>query len=118
MNDATKKATEGSESAVERLVIRRVVCAACEYDGVLILGARHWDKAMNQQYDMMRNSKKWREYSCVPSGALFKQGFIDQFNVFMDRKEAMQVAIAAGQPVDIERGCGGDSETLYSEGLY
>jgi hypothetical protein len=38
--------------------------------------------------------------------------------IFMDRKEAMQVAKAAGQPVDITRGCGGDETTLYSEGLY
>jgi len=97
---------------------RHVVCAACMYDGVLILGARHWDKVMRQQYDMMRNSDKWKEYSSVPSGSLFEQGFIDQHGVFMDRKEAMKVAIAGGQPVDIERGCGGDTETLYSEGLY
>lgn len=47
------------------------------------------------------------------------QGFVDQFGVYMDRKEAYQVAKAAGQLHYPER-CGSslDGPKLYSEGLY
>ncbi len=93
--------------------MRKVICAACEYAGILILGPRHWDKTMHKQYKLMHKSK-----DNFPKGCLFRQGFIDQFGIFMDRKEAMQVANTANQPIDIDRGCGGDNTTLYSEGLY
>jgi len=93
---------------------RRVVCAACKYGDVLIAGARHYDKVMLSQ---LKAFSKEHEIRMMSRGEVV-QGFIDQFGVFMDRKEAMQIAKAAGQPIDIERGCGGDSETLYSEGLY
>ena len=47
-----------------------------------------------------------------------KQGFIDQYGVFMTRQEAWKVAEAADQ---INYRCGGDDKyggTLYSENLY
>jgi hypothetical protein len=47
----------------------------------------------------------------------WEQGFIDQWERFMDRHEALLVALAAGQPVDFERNSGSGNE-LYSEGLY
>jgi len=95
-----------------------VVCAACEYGGVLILGPRHWDKTMRQQYDMMKNSERWKKYTCIPPCSMFSQGFIDQFGDFLTREEAMKIALAAGQKVDIKHGCGGHEDTLFSEGLY
>lgn len=96
---------------VERIVVRRVVCAACRSGELIIAGARHFDSVMHRQIAAIAPEKK-------PKPSQWEQGFIDQFGVFMDRKEAMQVAKAAGQPIDIERGCGGSETTLYSEGLY
>lgn len=93
---------------------RVVVCAANRYGKIILLGARHWDTQMREQanrlpvstIDLLRPT-----YGEV-------QGFIDQFGVFMDRREAWQVAQAAGQ---IKYRCGGDDKdggTLYSENLY
>lgn len=86
---------------------RVVVCAAINYDGLIICGARHHDKVMNDVIrklpDLVKNTRI--------------QGFIDQFGVFMDRTEALEVAKAAGQNVDMERN-GGNGKILYSEGLY
>ena len=84
-----------------------VVCAACRKDGIILAGARHYDKVMRSQADAIGTKLVG-----------FEEGFIDQFGDFLTREEAMKIAIAAGQKVDIERGCGGDTEILYSEGLY
>ena len=46
-----------------------------------------------------------------------EQGFLDQYGVFMDREEAMQVAIDSGQPLDMKRN-GTPENELFSEGLY
>ena len=89
-------------------MIRRVVCAANRFpDGLILCGARHWDSLMCAQATALGIK-----------GGNEEQGFIDQYGVFMDRKEAMQVAKDAGQAIDIRFGCGGDELTLYSEGLY
>jgi hypothetical protein len=92
--------------------IRHVVCAACRFGNIIICGARHFDIVMQSQLYAMQGV-----YMPVFS-SMWNQGFIDQYGVFMDRKEAMQVAKKAGQEIDIELGCRGDSKTLYSEGLY
>lgn len=84
-----------------------VVCAACRNGDIIIAGARHFDKVMRSQIVAMGVS--W---------AGCEEGFIDQFGDFLTREEAMIIAIAAGQKVDVKRGCGGDKEVLYSEGLY
>jgi len=89
-----------------------VVCAACKYEKLTLCGARHWDSLMRSQFMALKN------HGCDVSSALFEQGFVDQFGEFLTRAQAMKTAIAAGQKVDIERGCGGDADTLYSEGLY
>lgn len=86
-----------------------VVCAACRRGSIIIAGARHFDKVMRSQINAINlktHAVEWEE------------GFIDQFGGFLTRQEAMKIAIEAGQNVDIERGCGGDKEILYSEGLY
>jgi hypothetical protein len=87
-----------------------VVCAACRSGSVVIAGARHFDKVMLSQLVAIKSSR--------PLGNGWEQGFIDQFGDFLTREEAMKIAIASGQKVDIVRGCGGDKETLFSEGLY
>lgn len=84
---------------------RRVVCAAVYYyeSGYVILGPRHFDQTMHTQITNMRINPKDKN----------AQGFIDQHGVFMDRKEALEVAINANQlirPVF--------SDVLYSENLY
>jgi len=85
-----------------------VVCAANRYGDLIIPSARHHDKLMTDLIKAVGGlNKKDAE-----------QGFINQFGEFMTRKEAMIIAKAYGQPVDIERGCGGDNNILYSEGLY
>ncbi|NOR27521.1 MAG: hypothetical protein GQ540_03215 [Lutibacter sp.] len=86
-----------------------VVCAACRSGEVIFSGARHFDKVMNSQ---IRAVKEYRNLHG------FTEGFIDQFGDFLTRKEAMKIAIAAGQKVDIECGCGGHKDILFSEGLY
>lgn len=102
-----KKAGSKQEYFDDRMV-RRVICAANRFpDGLILCGARHWDSVMCAQATALGIK-----------GGNEEQGFIDQYGVFMDRKEAMQVAKDAGQAIDIRFGCGGDELTLYSEGLY
>lgn len=89
---------------------RMVVCAANRWpDGTIILGVRHWDIYMHCAVD--------GDLGLIDLPAP-EEGFIDQCGVFMDRREAWQVAEAAGQ---IRRRVGGDDKdggTLYSENLY
>ncbi len=86
-----------------------IVCAAIRFpDGRVIVGARHWDRLMHQQADMAYRETQGR----------VEQGFIDQREVFYDRKAAWLIAKANGQ---IRHRCGGDETdggTLYSENLY
>lgn len=85
-------------------VQKRVVCAANRSpDGVIILGARHWDPLMREHAKALG-----RDYKGV------EQGFIDQWRVFMTREEAWEVAVAANQIIR-DVGCRGE---LYSENLY
>lgn len=85
-------------------VQRRVVCAANRFpDGVIILGARHWDPLMREHSELLGRR-----------GGNEEQGFIDQWRVFMTREEAWGVAVAAGQIIR-DVGCHGE---LYSENLY
>ena len=93
----------------ERLVIRRVVCAANRYGELLVCGARHHDKVMNAQIRAIGKER------CKPSEGY--QGFIDQFGCFMTRQEAMKVAVESGQQLDMRRNSG-NGRDLYSEGLY
>lgn len=94
-------------------VQRRVVCAANKQsDGTILLGARHWDSCMHA-------TAKLLEYPWPKDSEI--QGFIDQFGVFMDRCEAWNVALAAGQIRYIESWNYRPSEggyVLYSENLY
>ena len=94
------------EGRLERGV-RRVVCAACLYgDGIMLVGPRHFDATMRDQY--RRFGLKKTEDQCV-------QGFVDQWGTFMTREEAHEVAREQGQ---IRYRCGGDDGCLFSENLY
>lgn len=94
---------------------RFVVCAACRHEGtgLIIPGPRHFDETMRKLIEAIWHPSltgKWPHD--------FEQGFIDQRGQFLTREEAMDIAKAAGQPIDIEMGCGGSETVLYSEGLY
>jgi hypothetical protein len=86
---------------------RRIVCAANRHreSGLILCGARHWDKVMRAQANAIGISPRdgWQ------------QGFIDQFGDFLTREEAWVVAEKENQ---IRRRCGGDGERLYSENVY
>ena len=89
---------------------RKIVCAACKKGDLILASARHWDDVMRKQAQSIGLGKGGM--------ANFSQGFIDQYGIYLSRQDAMKVALSAGQDIDIERGCGGSSTTLYSEGLY
>ena len=82
-----------------------VVCAANKFGDVILCGARHWDKIMHKQADMMDLKTVHHE-----------QGFINQFGEFLTRIEALEVVKNSGQAFDVERN--GSTLELYSEGLY
>ena len=88
---------------------RVVVCAAIrsETTGRVVCGARHWDAVMLGQ--VLKDGKRPEEWASA------EQGFIDQHCVFMNRKEAWTVALAAGQ---VKFGRDYSKGTLYSEDLY
>ena len=86
---------------------QRVVCAACKYDnGVMLVGPRHFDAVMRDQYE--RYGLTQDEGKCV-------QGFLDQYGNFLTREEAHKIAVANGQR---RYRCGGDETRLFSENLY
>lgn len=87
---------------------RSVVCAANKYGDLIFTGVRHFCPVMlfnMQHYDIPELRKERGEV----------QGFIDQHGVFMDRKEAAQVAASAGQ---LARYGDVKPEVLFSEDLY
>lgn len=97
---------------------RRVVCSANRHriSGVIVCGARHYDDLI------MR--KVMRALGGFPYWNNCDQGFIDQWGTYMDRTEAMQVALAAGQVHRRSRdtvtdvGPDANDPELYSEDLY
>lgn len=100
---------------------RRVVCAAIRNcKGEIICGARHYDHIMHSQIRISKHKRYWK---CVWKIGKFilkryphiEQGFIDQWDIFMTREEAFDVATITGQRI---RRCGGDSRQLFSENLY
>jgi len=90
--------------------MRVVICAANAYKDLLIIGPRHFDGTMHKQ---MAQSPT----ALLVKPAAWEQGFIDQFGVFMDRKEALAVAFAAGQ-ISTRRPKGYPLDILFSEDLY
>lgn len=93
---------------------RRVVCAANKYQCMLggeplvFIGIRHYCPVMRQ------NMQPWQEHIDRKSEI---QGFVDQFGIFMDRKEALKVAKEAGQ-LNVARIKTWPDNELFSEDLY
>ena len=85
-----------------RIRVRKVVCAACRApEGLIVCGARHFDRVMLGQ--MASAGVGARE---------LEQGFIDQGGAFLTREDAYRVAVDSGQV-----GAGTES-LLISEDLY
>ena len=95
--------------------MRRVVCAAIRAaDGSVLLGIRHYSRYMHEQIAARHDGEKFKHRHDED------QGFVDQHGVFMSRPEAFNVALAAGQRIDMPS-CAMDMDgvwKLHSEGLY
>jgi hypothetical protein len=91
-------------------VKRKIVTAANLHvsSGVILVGARHWSKAMIAQA---------KAISIKPNSMFdgeFIQGFIDQYDQFLNREDAKRIALANGQPL-----IGSDwGKELFSENLH
>lgn len=91
---------------------RFVVCAAIKIenggDEVVLCAPRH---------HMIINKLIRRLPGRLHSPKCRTEGFVDQFNVFMDRKEALKVAMEAGQ-INVRRKKCAPYDELCSEDLY
>ena len=107
---ADKVESHGAVAGQVERSVRRVVCAAIRADdGVVLLGVRHYSTDMHAQIHARTDGAKF----CHRSGD--DQGFVDQRGEYMTRRQAWNVAEAAGQV----RRAGHDGEgVLYSEHLY
>ena len=93
---------------------RFVVASACRYgDLITAVGARHFSPAMVKQLNAIREEK----LIDLDNAGKAEQGFIDQFDIFMTREEAWEVAIASGQ-LNQRRYKGSAFGTLFSEDLW
>ena len=93
--------------------LRRIVCAACWYcyaddypDVKLVIGPRHWDDTMRQQY---------KDQKMELPHHLFIQGFIDNFGKLHSREDGLVIARKQNQ---VHRELDYDTDKLYSEMLY
>lgn len=90
---------------------RRVVCAALRDEelDLNICSPRHFDMTMHYIICSMEPDIRAQ----IRSG---KQGFVDQWGIFMSREEAFEVATAAGQI--IKKTGNPNSKQLFSEDIY
>lgn len=94
--------------------VRVVVCAANYYEmpngqePLIICSPRHFDNTMHRVI---------LEVKGIRSAKPPIQGFVDQWGVFMNRADALDVATAAGQ-IDVRRPKTPPSYKLFSEDLY
>ena len=99
-------------------------------DGTLLIGVRHWDTLMHQQFiakygeharkrDALHRLARWfQDKPELPPGDDFEgQGFIDQFGRWYSREEAWQLARQNGQCIipDHQITCWG---FLHSEDVW
>jgi len=99
------------EMTPEQVKAQRIVCAAVRGPhGFVVTGARHFDQSMRK---LLNRAKLQNE---TPVMYAKEQGFIDQFNNFLSREDAYEIADRQGQ---IIRECGNKGQrVLYSEHLY
>ena len=101
------------------MINQRIVCAANKFvikyseneqEILIIAGVRHWDAIMRGVWDTLDDYI----ISCIDRNKE-EQGFLDQFNNFLTRKEAYIIAKEKGQ---IIRDLGYETNELFSEHLY
>lgn len=87
-------------------VKRKIVTAANLHTetGTLLVGARHWSPAMIKQA---------KACGIKPSDSHFEQGFIDQYDQWLSREDALRIATANEQTL-----IGEDWGVLFSENLH
>ena len=85
----------------------KIICAAIQKEGIIILGVRHFDKIMSKCLEISDFDKNdWKNWG---------QGFITNKQRFVDRKEAWDIATQNDQL------CWGKDRKpglLFSEDLY
>lgn len=102
---------------MEEMIVCSAVKGKVNNIEYVMLGSRHYDKAMQNQITTLNQA-----YSIV--GATFKeieQGFYTNRERFVNRKEAMEIAIARKQikrPVGSQHVTDLAGQDLYSENLY
>jgi len=89
-----------------------IICAAIRHEdtGKIYYGHRH-----NHCIDASNGELSWTLNRQEISKIKRTQGFITNKNRFVDRKEALQIALANNQVIDIKQIRGNQ---LYSEDLY
>lgn len=89
-----------------------IICAAIRHEdtGKIYYGHRH-----NHCIDASNGELSWTLNRQEISKIKRTQGFITNKNRFVDRKEALQIALANNQVIDIKQIRGNE---LYSEDLY
>jgi NADPH-dependent curcumin reductase CurA len=92
-------------------VLKQIVAAAIKYPGdIIVCGSRHYSSAMKSQINPLKVSGAIKLSEGV-------EGFIDQFDNFYTRQEAMAIVFCNGQPFDYGRN-GDQNRELYSEGVW
>lgn len=89
-----------------------IICAAIRHEdtGKIYYGHRH-----NHCIDASNGELSWTLNRQEISKIKRTQGYITNKNRFVDRKEALQIALANNQVIDIKQIRGNE---LYSEDLY
>ena len=87
--------------------MRRVVCAAIRQSDAVICAPRH-------NHCNLILSTLIRNNGASVSADGWEQGFVDQYNTFMNRKEALQVASACNQLIRKTH----PADRLFSEDIY
>lgn len=98
-------------------ITRVVVCAANRFENTIICGARHFDDVMSASILNFYASQSLSKENIPNHSMDWEQGFIDQWGIFMNRKEAFEVAKNTGQ-INTRRKKSWPLDLLFSEDLY
>lgn len=104
-------ACDGDSSV--RIPGRRVIAAANRYGDLICVGTRHGGPAMWSQLEAVKEDRLLEADKLGRA----EEGFIDQYDVFMTREEAYEVALASGQ-INVIRLKHSTPGRLYSEDIH
>lgn len=89
----------------------RIVAAANRYGDIIVVANRHHSPLMNAQLKVLLDA------GVIDSLHTRDQGFIDNYGAYHSRKEALKIALAAGQ-INVVRPKTSPESELFSEDLY